>query len=144
MKQEVTIFYTDDDQEDIAFFKEIVSLINSDLSVVTQCNGKELLHALDNPPPHPYVIYLDLNMPGLNGFDVLKKMRESHDSKSLPVVVFSTSSDEQTIQKSWDMGANYYLPKTGLFDQLKKSIEHTLNINWNSFNADRSNFVYNY
>ena len=144
MKSDLTIFYTDDDQDDLDFFKEIVSEIDSSYNVITQNNGLELLHALNNPPPTPYLIFLDINMPGINGLDVLKKVRESASHKSLPIVMFSTSNDESIIEKSRKLGATYYMPKSGVFDNLKKSIEHALSINWAGFIPTDKNFLYTY
>jgi DNA-binding NtrC family response regulator len=60
MKNEFIIFYADDDQEDLDYFTEIVELINEDITVVTQKNGKQLLYALDNPPPIPHIVFLDI------------------------------------------------------------------------------------
>ena len=144
MKNVLTIFYTDDDQDDIEFFKEIVMDIDSSYNVVTQSNGLELLQALENPPPTPYVVFLDINMPGINGLDVLKKVRESAANKLLPIVMFSTSSDINIIEKSRSLGATYYMPKSGVFEQLKKSITHALAINWAVFKPNDKNFVYQY
>lgn len=144
MKNELTIFYTDDDQEDVEFFREIVSDIDDSWNVVTQSGGEQLLHALDNPPPHPYVVFLDINMPGMTGFDVLKELRKNRQHKELPVVMFSTSKDIAAIEKSRLLGATYYMPKSGMFDQLKKSIEHVLGINWPSFITTDKNFVYSH
>lgn len=144
MNNDLTIFYTDDDQDDLDFFKEIVSEINTSYNVITQNNGLELLHALDNPPPNPYVIFLDINMPGINGLDVLKKVRESAKHKSLPIVMFSTSNDDVIIEKSRSLGASFYMPKSGIFENLKKSIEHALSINWAGFKPNDNNFVYTY
>ena len=142
MKNELTIFYTDDDCDDLEFFKEIVLEIDAGYTVITQSNGLELLHALNNPPPTPYVIFLDINMPGINGLDILKKVRESANYKMLPIVMFSTSNDEAIIEKSRQLGASYYMPKSGIFNQLKKSIEHALAINWAHFIPTDKNFVY--
>ena len=97
MKAGFTIFYTDDDQDDLEFFREIIESIDANISLVTHTNGDQLLHALDNPPPQPHLVFLDINMPGMTGFEVLKKVRQSHDS--LPVVMFSTSGDDETINK---------------------------------------------
>lgn len=141
---EMTIFYTDDDQDDLEFFKEIVDIIDSKYTVVTQNSAEALLHALDNPPPTPYVVFLDINMPGINGLEILRRMRQSEKHSKMPVVIFSTSSDETTIEKSRSLGASYYLPKSGVFDQLRKSIQHTLGINWKEFVAGKNNFVYSY
>lgn len=142
MKTQFTIFYTDDDQEDLDFFKEIVETIDADVSVVTHSNGNQLLYALDNPPPQPHMVFLDINMPGMTGFDVLERMRESHNE--LPVVMFSTSGDEDTINRSRELGASYYVPKSGIFENFKKSIEHALSINWESFTPTENNFVYSH
>lgn len=142
MNNAITIFYTDDDQEDIDFFREIIDILDCNVRVVTQNTGQELLHALDNPPPTPYIVFLDINMPGMNGFDVLKAVRGSGRYDSLPIVMFSTSDDETIIEKSRQMGANFYVPKSGAFDQLKKSIEHTLKMNWEKFDPSKSGFVY--
>ncbi|MCW4467945.1 response regulator [Flavobacterium sp. MFBS3-15] len=142
MKAGFTIFYTDDDQDDLEFFREIIESIDANVSLVTHTNGDQLLHALNNPPPQPHLVFLDINMPGMTGFEVLKKVRQSHDS--LPVVMFSTSGDDETINKSRQLGASYYVTKSGIFEQLKKSIEHAISINWGSFIPTENNFVYSY
>lgn len=144
MNHEFTIFYTDDDQDDIEFFREIINSFGSGYSLVTQNNGDQLLHALNNPPPNPHLLFLDINMPGLNGLEVLKKIRESRNPENLPIVMFSTSGDVNTINKSRELGANYYVQKSNVFDQLKRSIEHTLAINWGSFVPTENNFIYNH
>lgn len=142
MKNEFTIFYTDDDAEDLEFFTEVTSAMGEHLNLVTQNNGKKLLHDLENPPPNPHIVFLDLNMPGFSGFDVLKQLRSSDDYKNLPIVIFSTSRDEQTIEKSRKLGASYYVPKPTDFSLLRKSIQHALDINWNTFKPNKENFVY--
>lgn len=144
MKKEFTIFYTDDDQDDLDFFTEIVDSIDNNYKVVTYTNGKQLLEALRNPPPTLHILFLDINMPGMNGLEVLKMIRESENYKNLPIVMFSTSTDKETIQKSFELGANFYVPKSGMFDQLKKSIEHAVKMNWNNFTTTENNFVYSY
>jgi len=144
MKDKLTIFYTDDDYDDLEFFKEIVSDINDTYEVVTQSDGFELLHALDNPPPNPYVVFLDINMPGINGLEILKRVRSTTEHQTLPIVMFSTSKDETIIEKTRLLGATYYMPKSGIFENLKKSIEHALSINWLAFTPTNDNFVYNY
>ncbi len=139
---DLTIFYADDDLEDLDFFKEVAGMINSEINVVTHTQGDHLIDALKNPPPAPHIIFLDLNMPGRNGFDILEELKTTEKFKEIPVVIFSTSSDEKNIARSRSLGANYYLPKMTSYDAFKKSIEATLNINWNTFQADETNFLY--
>lgn len=142
MKRDLTIFYTDDDAEDLEFFREIVDIIDEDVVVHTHNSGLDLMNALDNPPPTPHVMFLDINMPGMTGFDILKKVRESENHRELPIVIFSTSGDDFAVEKSRQLGASMYVQKSSVFDQLKKSIEHALAINWNTFIPTDQNFRY--
>lgn len=142
MIEGLTIFYTDDDQDDLDFFSEVVEDMGKNLNLVTQNNGQKLINDLENPPPNPHVVFLDLNMPGINGFQVLEKLRATEEFKTLPIIIFSTSNDESVIARSRDLGASFYVNKPSNYDVLKKSIEHTLNINWNSFVPTKENFVY--
>lgn len=142
MNKEFTIFYTDDDAEDLEFFKEASSELGYKLNVVTQNSGRELLFDLENPPPNPHVVFLDLNMPGFSGFDVLKELRDSDNFKNVPIIVFSTSSDDQIIAQSRALGASYYISKPTDFSRLKKIIQYALNIDWDTFKPTKQNFVY--
>lgn len=136
------VFYTDDDQDDLDTFKDVISDIDRETELHTHNHADKLLHALENPPPTPHIIFLDLNMPGKNGFDVLKELRASENFKDLPIVVLSTSIDSASIDNSRELGASYYIPKANDYTLLKASVVHALNINWDTFTANANNFVY--
>jgi CheY-like chemotaxis protein len=138
----MTIFYTDDDKEDLDFFREATESIDQNIEVVTLGGSSQLLHIIDNPPSHPHILFLDLNMPGLNGFDVLEILRSKDASQYLPIVIFSTSNDEELIRKSRELGANFYVPKSVSFESLRRSIEHAINIDWTNFIPNPQNFLY--
>lgn len=137
-----TIFYTDDDADDQEFFGEATNAIGNGIRLVTQNNGSELLHDLENPPPNPHLVFLDLNMPGENGLLILEKIRKNKKFHEIPVVIFSTSGDDETIARSRKLGANFYVKKPNDFYLLKKTIQDTLKINWATFVPTRENFVY--
>ncbi|MGD0153470.1 MAG: response regulator [Thermacetogeniaceae bacterium] len=59
----------------------------------------------------PAVVLLDLKMPKIDGFEVLQRIRSSAATKTLPVVIITTSNEEKDIKRSFDLGANGYLPK---------------------------------
>lgn len=142
MRKQLTIFYTDDDQEDRDFFIEMIDMIDSNIRVMTQKSGQELLKALENPPQTAYIVFLDINMPGMNGLDILKALRASDKHKATPVVMFSTSNDTSSIETSRALGASFYVAKPGALDKLKKSLEYTINIDWENFSPEKSEFVY--
>lgn len=137
----LTIFYTDDDEDDLSIFTDAVESLPEEIQLQTYNGGDKLLTAIYNPPPTPYVVFLDLNMPGKNGFDVLKELRDSA-KKDIPVVIFSTSNEPGIIEKCRLLGANLFITKPVLMKDIVKSIEHALRINWKEFVPDAKNFVY--
>jgi DNA-binding NarL/FixJ family response regulator len=75
---------------------------------------------------------------------VVEDLRKSEDHKNTPIVVFSTATDPESIRKSKNLGANFYLPKSGDYSSLRKSIEYVLNIDWQNFIPGNENFIYRY
>ncbi len=137
-----TIFYTDDDPEDLEFFREVAQGVDEEFQVVTIQSAFKLMEFLNNPPPNPNVLFLDINMPGKTGFDILKEIRANEKFKNLPIIMFTTSNDSFTIDKSRRLGANLFIPKPADFPMLKKSIEFALKIDWKNFVSSEQNFVY--
>lgn len=82
-------------------------------------NGQEALDFLNHvgdyqdetEAPRPGVILLDLNMPGTDGREVLKKIKSDEALKSIPVVIFTTSDSERDIRDCYQNGANSYITK---------------------------------
>ena len=142
MLSDLTIFYTDDDAEDLDFFREVTRSIPG-VILYTYDHGDALLKALENRSPSPDLIFLDLNMPGKTGFDVLRELKSTEQFRDIPVVIFSTSSDPHSIELSMQMGASLYLPKLSSYESYKKSIQDTLSIDWKNFKPTRENFLYN-
>jgi DNA-binding response OmpR family regulator len=130
MATPITIFYTDDDREDLFNFQEAVNDIQADITLLTMDHGDELLNALHTPPPSPNIIFLDLNMPGKSGFELLKEIKTSERFAGYPVVIFSTSDDPKTISATRDLGADLYITKPTSFPALKKAIQYSINIDW--------------
>jgi two-component system response regulator len=77
----------------------------------------------------PQLILLDLKLPKMDGLQVLKSMREDDRTKLLPVVVFTSSSEEEDMLKSYDLGANSYVRKPVDFDQFSDATRQ-LGIYW--------------
>lgn len=138
----MTIFYTDDDEDDLSIFTDAVDSLPTKIELQTYSGGDKLLEAIYNPPPVPHIVFLDLNMPGKNGFDVLSELRNSEVKKDIPVVIFSTSNEPSIIAKCRSLGANYFITKPVLMKDIIKSIEHALQIDWKKFIVTDCNFVY--
>jgi CheY-like chemotaxis protein len=118
----VEILLVEDDPGDVLITREAIegSKVANRLSVVS--NGEEALQFLrrEEPfadAPRPGLILLDLNLPRLDGREVLARMKSDPDLRRIPVVVLTTSSSDEDIVRSYDLHANAYVTKPVDFDQ---------------------------
>lgn len=129
----------DDDADDCLLFEDALREISQQTLLTTANDGIELMDILETRvPPPPDVIFLDLNMPRKNGFECLTEIKHTEKFKNIPVVIFSTSSQPEAINKVYEQGANYYICKPGSFSKLKLVIQKVLSIDWNQNNYPRN------
>jgi len=134
-----TFFYLDDDSDDLSFFQEAVDEIGETVTLFEM--GDDMLHSLKNPPS-PSVVFLDLNMPIKNGFEILQEVRSSENFKNIPIVVYSTSNGIDTVMKCFNLGANLFITKAVSLSGLKKAITHVAQMDWDNFKPDLKSFVF--
>jgi two-component system response regulator len=77
----------------------------------------------------PALVLLDLKLPRVDGLEVLRRIRSDERSRRLPVVIMTTSKEEQDVAQSYDLGANSYIRKPVDFKQFIESVEH-LGLYW--------------
>lgn len=70
----------------------------------------------------PVVVLLDLNLPRVNGLDVLRRMRESEKTKFVPVIILTSSNEEKDIISSYGLGANSFVRKPVKFNDFAEAI----------------------
>ncbi|MEO6305015.1 MAG: response regulator [Bacteroidia bacterium] len=123
------IFLADDDDDDCNIFEDALNELDVEAKLTISNDGVELLNTLhETVPPPPWVIFLDLNMPRKNGFESLKEIREIAKLKEIPVVILSTSSNIEVIDKTFSLGANYYICKPTSYPLLTKMIAKVLSL----------------
>lgn len=131
-KQNIKILVTDDDEDDREFFASAVEELDLGNPIEFCKNGIELLDRLSNPKfDIPDIIFLDLNMPILSGFETLQQIREDDKFKDIPVIaIYSTSATEDGIKNTFGLGANAYIVKPISFADLKKLLKKVIEIDW--------------
>ncbi|MGL5719472.1 MAG: response regulator [Alphaproteobacteria bacterium] len=101
----------EDNESEIQMIRTIMRSQFSDANFKIAEHGREFLELVAVAPEIPDMIILDINTPGMNGFDVLKLMRECSDFNAIPIVMFSTSDTIGERVKAEQFGADGYVKK---------------------------------
>jgi CheY-like chemotaxis protein len=123
------VILADDDAEDRLFFLEAFKDLNLSLGVNTVNDGAALLEYLNDIEHIPQIIFLDLNMPKVDGLTCLKEIRSNPRYKDVCIVIYSTSSNEDEIENCLVIGANFYIKKPSDFDKLKSMLYKVITFN---------------
>lgn len=115
------ILLVEDEQSAIRLFKEAFAELESPIEVTVATDGEQALEMLslqgNSDPERPDVVVLDLDLPDIDGGEVLRRTRTRDDLASPPVVVVSNSDDPEVINESYRLGASLYIVKpTGYQD----------------------------
>jgi CheY-like chemotaxis protein len=144
-KQTYNLLLADDDEDDCAFFKDALDDLPISAILSTVNDGVELMDFLLKKSfiNFPDILFLDLNMPRKNGFECLQEIKLISELKELPVIIFSTSLDNNVVDSLYAKGAIYYIQKPGDFSKLKKVILEALTVtSQNNFKQPaRANFI---
>lgn len=121
------ILLIDDDVEDQEIFTLALSKVSDILDCTAFTSAKEALIQLDARKLKPDVIFLDLNMPIMTGEEFLKEIKTIDHLKSIPVIIFSTSSNTSTMKKTKELGAKEFITKPNRFDALVELLKPIIN-----------------
>ncbi|WP_224240678.1 response regulator [Hyalangium gracile] len=122
----VTILMADDDVDDRDLTQDAIrrNQLNGELKWVE--DGEELLDYLNQrgrysdpgASPRPGLILLDLNMPRMDGREAIKEIKANPELRRIPIIVLSTSSADEDVLSSYELGANCFITKPGTFEKL--------------------------
>jgi len=128
------VFLADDDHDDRKFFRDALAKLNISYKLSDFPACEELLYQI-NEGNTPDIIFLDLNMPNLNGHECLQEIRKNIKFDAIPVVIYTTSSNRKEIESTFDEGANIYVIKPNRFDEIVYMLRDI-------FSTDLKRFIY--
>ncbi len=138
-----TILLADDDKDDREFFQEALYAISSDVVLKTAENGIEVLKKLRLERDLPELIFLDLNMPLKNGYECLDEVKADEQLKDIPVVIFSTSLQQETADQVYESGASLYVVKPNSFPELTLLLQKFDELGWQiPLRTLKENFIF--
>ena len=130
MRSSKPILLIEDDNVDVMTVERVFRDLKIANQLVSTSNGEQALEYLrSNGNKKPCVILLDLNMPKMNGTEFLKIVKTDESLKKIPVVVLTTSSQQQDVVESFDLGAAGYMVKSVDYGKFVETIR-TINLYW--------------
>lgn len=130
MRSKKPILLVEDDQVDAMTVKRSLQEINVVNHLLIAGNGEEGLQYLGRPDQEkPCIILLDLNMPKMNGIEFLQIVKNDNRLKRIPVVVLTTSRNEQDRVESFNLGVAGYMVKPVDYQQFVNVVK-TINLYW--------------
>ncbi|RYF96065.1 MAG: response regulator [Chitinophagaceae bacterium] len=114
----------DDDLDDRELFAEALHIVDPAIGLLMAEDGEsgfKIIRREDHPLPD--ILFLDINLPGLNGWQILKKLKEDEALRSVPVAMYSTSSFKRDKELAFEFGACCFITKPQEFKELITVLE---------------------
>lgn len=121
------IVFADDDRDDRHLMQEAFSESRAECNLITLKSGKELLNFLSSKEDHPSAILLDINMPGMSGFETLQALKCDERLKKIPMFMFSTSTSLNDKKLAERFQASGYIVKPDSFEGYLNVVKDLLN-----------------
>ena len=118
----MTILIVDDDPEDISLFCEAIHEIDSFFKCIAARNGKEALQLLSSLVKLPDYIFLDINMPLMDGLELLGKIKEEPNTKHVKIYLHSTKITDSNYRTAMKAGASGCIRKVGSIQELANEL----------------------
>ena len=136
MSSKADILYIEDNEDYIDFVKRALKKVDSSITLSTATDGKTALSTVSNVSYK--LILLDIHLPGINGIELVQKIREQKALAYTPIIMLSTSDNPKDIEACYQRGANAYLVKPvgiqPLVNTLKSICDFWLNCNYSATN----------
>lgn len=133
-KHEVTILLAEDDLGHAALIEKNLRRAKIANRIITVGDGQAALECLfgeanwaTEKPVGPVLMLLDLNMPVLDGYQVLERMRADQRTRRIPVIVLTTTDDHREVDRCYDLGCNAYVTKPVDYTRFCEAV-HTLGL----------------
>lgn len=119
--RDITFLLADDDADDKTLFCEALAEINPGIICHTAGDGMEALAILSKEQiKKPDIIFLDINMPVMDGWQCLGRLKEDDEHKDIPVIMYSTSSYQRDIDLALESGAFCFFTKPSDYRELRQ------------------------
>ena len=127
--QEVAILLVEDDPGHARLIEKNLRRSNIANEIITVSDGQQALDYLfgegeyvGKERPSPLLVLLDLNLPVLDGYQVLQRMKSDERTKRIPVVILTTTDDAREVSRCYELGCNVYITKPVDYERFSEAI----------------------
>ena len=124
------ILIIDDDEEDRELFRDAVESLDSSINCIQAIDGRDALTQLESASVLPDFIFLDLNMPRVNGVQFLTEIKKCNKLSDTPVIIYTTSKLKRDKDETRKLGAVHFITKPYRLCDLQKEIKFVLERKW--------------
>ncbi|ASO07418.1 response regulator [Arenibacter algicola] len=117
----INLLMIEDNEGDIFLMREVMQMMGITNIFIKQ-DGKAAMEFLLNTSEYPNLIFLDINLPKVNGFEVLEFIKSNKNLEDIPVVIFSTSSSMKDVMLAYKNDASCFLTKQDNFDDFQDTL----------------------
>ena len=140
MKDDLLIYYVDNDRDDLEFLSEVAQ--NAGHRIVTFTSGEEMLSMLDFVHPAPDVIFVDQMMPGMNGTEVIMMLKSNSILQHIPAIIVTGSCTIVEVDMFLKAGANHIVEKARSKSEYEEIFYNVAQIDWETYCPVLKDFVY--
>ncbi|MBA2501171.1 MAG: response regulator [Chitinophagaceae bacterium] len=127
MQKKITILLVDDQEDDLYIFKRALKQVDVSVKCVTAESGKEAVEKLmEDAEFLPDYIFMDLNMPVMDGKKSIREIRKVKNNKHTPIIIHSTKNLKEDAVNLIETGASFYFQKPNSIDELAAILEKIL------------------
>ena len=128
--QQVTILLVEDDLGHARLIEKNLRRSNIKNNLVTVSDGQQALEYIlgegefeGRERPFPLLVLLDLNLPVVDGYEVLRRLKADKSTRRIPVIVLTTTDDSREIKRCYELGCNVYMTKPVDYEQFSEAIK---------------------
>ena len=120
--------YIDDDSDDQEIFKHALTALKIDHPVLSFWNGADALQYLLSGETNPFIIFCDINMPKMDGFELRKRIAENKQllRDCIPFIFYSTNADKKFVNMAYELTVQGYFKKPSNADEIKEQLRRII------------------
>lgn len=116
----ISILLVDDDLDDQEIFLLTMQDTGTDVDCEFACDGIQALEKLGQVTYEPHLIFIDINMPKMNGLELLAELKQNPRLGATPIYMYSTSDQKEIVSRCMELGASGFMKKSPDIDELRR------------------------